>query len=72
MVKQVLYAILGLGALAAAGPALVWHPLADLSVGRNGGVLGQTRATALAERKQQGQGFAAWHQVWPTSAGMRQ
>ena len=71
MTKKILYAILALGLLAPAGAALTWHPANDPSAGCNSETLDQAHAASPAEQEQQGQAFAAWHQVWPTSLGIR-
>ncbi len=52
MNTKILYAVLALGLLAPAGPALAWHPANDPSVGYNVETLDQAHAAYVAAHPQ--------------------
>ncbi len=70
MNKQMLYAVLALAVLAAAGPTVASHLLNGHTVGAHAEVRGQVRFTDPAAQQPPSQAFAAWHEAWPTHTGM--
>lgn len=71
MTKKILYVILALGLLAPAGAALTWNPANDPSLDCDSEALDQGREAGRAAQADQRHAFGAWHQVWPTSLGIR-